>query len=216
MQRSSRLRSLPFIYARILLIDEQSTQILSTLAQGPWYQTIKVVQSPESELGQAYATLKSLFDQTRKIYSQRAQFLSAKELNIQESEHRATIRITNLATFVSAVFGGGTIGFYELNDHFIETFTPDGTPMSKEAGDLFLSLKTQMFLSAVTQEEQERTKEDILEDFFPAVLGDLLQSRHPATPLANSEREFLEASQNRRDFLMREANDLDSIRKCGL
>jgi hypothetical protein len=174
------------------------------------------MQSPESELGQAYATLKSLFDQTKQIYSQKAQFLSADSLNIQEPEHRATIRITNLATFVSAVFGGGDVGFYELNEHFIETFTPEGAPMSKEAGDLYLGLKTQMFLSAVTQEEQERTKEDILEDFFLTRLCDLLQNRHPNTPLADSEREFLEASQNRRDFLMSEANDLDSIRKCEL
>jgi hypothetical protein len=112
------------------------------------------------------------------------------------------------------VYGGGSVGFYELNDHFIETFTPDGTPMSQEAGDLFLSLKTQMFLSAVTQEEQERTKEDILEDFFPVGLDELLQGRHLDTPLAESELEFLEASQTRRDFLMSEANNLDSIRKC--
>jgi hypothetical protein len=157
--------------------------------------------------------LKSLFDQTKKIYSQKAQFLSADELNIQESEHRATIRITNLATFVSAVFGGGDVGFYELNDHFIDTFTPDGTPMLKEAGDLFLSLKTQMFLSAVTQEEQERTKEDILEDFFPVGLDELLLGRHLDTPLAESELEFLEASQARREYLMSETTNLDSIRK---
>jgi hypothetical protein len=69
-------------------------------------------------------------------------------------------------------------------------------------------------LSAVTQEEQERTKEDILEDFFPLGLDELLQGRHLDSPLAESELEFLEASQTRRDFLMNEANNLDSIRKC--
>jgi hypothetical protein len=186
---------------------------LSTLTQGHWLATLRVVQAPQSELGQAYTTLKSLFDQTKQIYSQNDPFLSADELNIHEPEHRATIRITNLATFISSAFGG-SVGFYELNDHFIETFTADGEPMSKEAGDLFLSLKTQMFLSAVTQEEQERAKEDILEDFFPAGFDELLMSRHPAIELAESENEFLRASQERRYFLMTEANDIESIRKC--
>jgi protein TBF1 len=194
------------------LTEKQSVQILSTL-QGPWLATVKVVQTPTSELGQTYATLKSLFDQTKKMYSQKDPFLSADELNIREPEHRATIRISNLATFASAVFGGN-VGFYELNDHFIETFTPDGEPMSKEAGDLFLCLKTQMFLSAVSdQEEQERAKEDILEDFFPIGLDELLRSRHPGIELAESEIEFLRASQERRDYLMKEAGDIPSIRK---
>jgi protein TBF1 len=196
-----------------VLTAVQSIQILSTLTQGHWLATLKVVQAPQSELGQAYATLKSLFDQTKQIYSQNRAFLSADELNIHETEHRATIRITNLATFISSVFGG-SIGFYELNDHFIETFAPDGEPMSKEAGDLFLGLKTQMFLSAVTQEEQERAKEDILEDFFPVGLDELLLSRHPTVELAESENEFLRASQERRHFLMMEANNIESIRKC--
>lgn len=154
-----------------------------------------------------------MFEQTKKIYSQKAHFLSADELNIQEPEHRNTIRVTNLATFVDSVFGGGTIGFYELNDHFIETFTPHEAALSKEAGDLFLSLKTQMFLSAVTAEEQDRTKEDHLEDFFPDMYEELLRNRCPNGGLAEEEREFLDEFQNRRAFLLMEANNIDSIRK---
>jgi protein TBF1 len=71
-----------------------------------------------------------------------------------------------------------------------------------------------MFLSAVTQEEQERTKEDVLEDLFPVGLDEFLMSRHPDTGLAQSESEFLQATQDRRDYLMMEANDLESIRRC--
>jgi len=171
------------------------------------------MQSPESELGQAYATLKSLFDQTKQIYSQKDAFLSADELNIHEPKHRATIQITNLATFIAAVFIG-SLGFYELNDHFIEAFTPDGEPLSREAGDLFISLKTQMFLSAVTQEEPERTKEDNLDDLFPIGFDETLVARHPNSELAEGEVEFLQALQERRDYLMSDVNDIDSIRKC--
>lgn len=220
---SMRILSLPVLESLVrnshtpmlqpILIASKSTQILSTLAQGPYSETIRIVTEPESDFGQAYATLKMLFDETKKIYSRQAPFLSADDLNIQEPEHRATIRTTNLATFVSSVFGGQDVGFYELNDHFIETFTPNGEPLRKVPGELFLNLKTQMYLSAVSQEEQERTKEDILEDLFPLNLEDVLAGRHLEIPLAQSELKFVESSKARREYLMNQPSDVDSIRK---
>lgn len=184
---------------------------MSTLAQGPYSETIKIITQPDSELGQAYATLKSLFDQTKKIYSQQKPFLSADELNIREPEHRATIRTTNLATFVSSVFGGQDVGFYELNDHFIETFVPDGGELQKEPGSLYINLKTQMYLSAVSQEEQERSKEETLDDLFPASLADTLRARHPGTDLTPSEVDFVNEANARREYLQTDSGDADSI-----
>lgn len=183
------------------------------MAQGPYADTIKIITQPESELGQAYATLKSLFDQTKKIYSQQKPFLSADELSISEPEHRATIQTTNLATFVSSVFGGQDVGFYELNDHFIETFVPDGEELQKEPGMLYLNLKTQMYLSAISQEEQEMTREEILDDLFPADLEEILLSRHPGTALTSDEVEFLKEVKARRDYLQNEIGDVDSLCK---
>ncbi|KFY42069.1 hypothetical protein V494_02611, partial [Pseudogymnoascus sp. VKM F-4513 (FW-928)] len=204
----------PHLYMRILslpILESLSTQILSTLAQGPYSETIKIVTQPESELGQAYATLKSLFDQTKKIYSQQKPFLSADELNIREPEHRGTIRTTNLATFVSSVVGGQDVGFYELNDHFIETFVADGAELQKEPGMLYLNLKTQMYLSAVSQEEQERTKDEVLDDLFPVSLGDTLRARHPGSDLTQSEVEFVKEANARREYLQNDSGDPDSI-----
>ena len=183
------------------------------MAQGSYAETIRIITEPESDIGQAYAALKSLFDDTKKIYSRKEPFLSADELNVQEPQHRTTIRTTNLATFVASVFGGQDVGFYALNDRFIETFTPDGEPLEKVPGELFLNLKTQMYLSAVSQEEQERTKEDILEDLFPLNFEDNLIDRHPETPLSQSELIFIELLQARREYLMDQPSDIDSIRK---
>lgn len=186
------------------------------MAQGPYSETIKIVTQPESELGQAYATLKSLFDQTKKIYSQQKPFLSADELNIREPEHRGTIRTTNLATFVSSVVGGQDVGFYELNDHFIETFVADGAELQKEPGLLYLNLKTQMYLSAVSQEEQERTKDEVLDDLFPVSLADTLRARHPGSDLTQSEIEFVKEANARREYLQNDSGDPDSICKSQL
>jgi hypothetical protein len=183
------------------------------LAQRPYTESIKIIQEPESELGQVYATLKSLFDQTKKIFSQQTPFLSVDDLHIEKPHHRATIHTTNLATFATSVFGGQDVEFYELNDNFIEIFTPDGAPLEEKPGQLYINFKTQMFLSAVLQEEQEKTKEDLLDDFFPANLEDLLSRRHLDTPLSQSEVDFINAARARRELLMNETSDVESIRE---
>lgn len=188
---------------------------MSTLARGPYRETIRIVTDPESELGQAYAALRSLFDDTKKIYSQRGQgpFLSADDLGIDEPKHRATIRNTNVATFAASVFGSNDIGFYEMNDHFIDIFTPEGEALGAQACDLYLNLKTQMYVSSLMQEEQDRTKEDILEDLFPPALRETIASRRSSTQLTESELNFLNMCKTRRDYFMNEPSNVESIRK---
>jgi len=194
----------------------KSTQILATLAQGPYCETIQIVTDPESELGQAYAVLKSLFDDTKKIYSQpgHGHFLSADDIGINEASHRATIRTTNVATFAANVFGGHDIGFYVLNDHFIDIFTPEGEVIGTEAGRLYINLKTQMYLSTLQQEEQDRTKEEVLEDLFSHDhVTQVLEARRGSKPISRAEMDFLEGCRKRQEYLLREPSDAESIRK---
>ncbi|KAH6679516.1 telomere repeat binding factor-domain-containing protein [Halenospora varia] len=215
---TSRFMSDPNLYMRILslpILESLSIQILSTLAQGPYHETLKIVTDADCELGQAYATLKSLFDQTKKIYSQQAPFLSADQLNIKDPKHRFTIRTTNMATFAASTFGGQDVGFYELNDHFIATFTSENEPLGVEAGQLYVNLKTQMYLSASQQEEQDSTKEDILEDLFPLDLERTLSNRRPGQSLAPSEVSFIQDCNARREYLMAEPSDVESLVKLG-
>lgn len=183
------------------------------MARGPYTETLKIIEEPESELGQAYETLKSLFDEVKKLYSQHAPFLSADDLHIEEPNQRAIIHTTNLVTFATRVFCAKDVGFYELNEKFIEIFTLDGEPLEEKPGQLYINFKTQMFLAAVYQEEQEKTKEDMLDDFFPDNLEDLLSRRHPGIPLSQSEAEFINAAKARRELLMNEPSDLELIRE---
>jgi len=78
---------------------------------------------------------------------------------------------------------------------------------------LYLNLKTQMYLSAISQEEQEMTREEILDDLFPADLEDTLLARHSGTALTPDEMEFLKEAKMRRDYLQNETGDVDSICK---
>lgn len=149
--------------------------------------------------------MKSLFDQTKKLYTTEA-FLSADELKFELPEQRATIRKVNLATFVSSVFGSQEVGFFHLNEHFLDTFVPDGGRMLKNQGSLYLDLKTQAYISAMST--NERTKEEILEDLFPSNMEQILLDRSPGRKqLTPSEADFVGRLNHRRQHLLHEPDD---------
>lgn len=156
--------------------------------------------------------MKSLLAQTKKIYTQQDIFLSADQLNIEDPTQREIIRLTNLATFGSGVFAGD-VGFYELNDHFVETFTSSSTPFSKEHGDLLLSLKTQVYLASLGQEEQDRSNDEMLYEMFPYDMNNILTSHHPGSPLSQTEHGFIEELNKRREYLKAESRDIESTGK---
>ncbi|KAI9844976.1 MAG: TTAGGG repeat binding factor [Sclerophora amabilis] len=198
-----RIQSLP-------ILENLSVQILGTLAKGSHQETLTIVTEPESAPGQAYATLKSLFDQTKKLYSNHEPFLSAHDLHLRDIEHRNIIRKANLATFVSSIFGSQDVGFYHLNEYFLDTFVPDGARLLKSQGGLYLDLKTQAYLSAMAN--GERSRRDILEDLFPVELEQLLLSRRPgAKQLTPSEFDFVKRAGSRRDHLLSEPEDEETL-----
>lgn len=125
----------------------QATQILNTLAKSTYREILAIATEPDSDAGQAYATLKSLFDHTKKVYSTQEPFLNPQELGFVENAHRETIKKANMATFVSSVFGSQDVGFYHLNENFLDTFIADGNRMLKNQAHLFLDLKTQAYIS---------------------------------------------------------------------
>lgn len=193
-----KLQSLP-------ILDNLATQIINTLAKSSYQEILTIATKPDSDPGQAYATLKSLFDHTKKVYSITEPFLNPYELGLVENAHLDTIRKANMATFVSSVFGSQDVGFYHLNENFLDTFVADGGRLLKNQAQLLLDLKTQAYISAATT--GERSREAILDDLFPHDLGDrLLRRRTGAKQLAPSEAEFVQRAQNRRKALLEEPN----------
>lgn len=188
----------------------KANQILNTLAKSTYQDILTIVTEPESEPGQAYATLKSLFDHTKKVYSIHEPFLSPYLLGLIEQGQIDTIRKANLATFVSSVFGSRDVGFYHLNEYFLDTFVADGNRLLKSQAQLFLDLKTQAYISAMSN--GERPRDEILEDLFPSDLEERLLSRRPgAKSLAPSEADFLQRARNRSKGLLDEPDTEDAI-----
>ena len=124
-----------------------------------------------------------------------------------DPNHLETIRKANLATFVSSVFGGQDVGFYHLNEYFLDTFVGDGNRLLKSQGQLFLDLKTQAYISA--RSYGQRPKEELLDDIFPNDMEERLLARKGppnfgTRQLAPSEIEFLQRARNRSQALMRD------------
>lgn len=188
-----RIKSLP-------ILDNLSTQILNTLGRGAYMDAIAIATQPETDQGQAFQILMSLFEQTKTIYCDDA-FLSAKGLNLSNPrEHGVIIQKTNLATFVSAVFGAAKVGFFHLNENFLDTFVVENGRLLKPQGALFLDLKTQAYISAMGQ--VERSQKEILDDLFPDDMDKILLARKTNSKiLAPSESDFVARCRRRRDHL---------------
>ena len=178
-----------------------------TLLSKGTYQDALQITAKQNEQGQTYATVKQLFEQTRKIYTSDDPFILADDLNFHDMESRKIIRKANLATFVAIIFGDSDGGFFHLNEYFLETIVPDGGKLLKQQGKLFLDLKTQAYISAVSKSDQSRTYEEILEDVFPTDLAQKIALRRSSKALSNLENEFLSRAQSRCQHLLQVSNE---------
>ena len=116
-----------------------------------------------------------------------------------------------MATFVSSVFGSQDVGFYHLNENFLDTFLSDGSRLLKNQAQLFLDLKTQAYISAVNS--GDRSREEILEDLFPRDLDERLLKRRPgAKQLTPSEADFVQRARNRRKALLEEPSTDEAVK----
>ncbi|BFZ62654.1 TTAGGG repeat binding factor [Saitoella coloradoensis] len=182
------------------VMDALATRLLGVLAKGPYQETLNIVTRLDTLESQAYRVLVSAFTSLKKLYSEEA-FFNADLLGLIDPEQRGVVRKINLATFVSSVFGSTEVGFFHLNEHFLDVFVPDGGRLLKPQGQLFLDLKTQAYISAMTQ--AERPQHEIIEELFPSILPQLLVARHPHSSknLSQSETDFINKAQQRREVL---------------
>lgn len=178
----------------------QSKQILSKLANSSYQEVLAMTRERDSELGQEYNTVRSLFEHTKRVYTVRSSFLSPAELGLNEPEQVNILRKANLATFVATLFAGQEIGFAELNDFFLDIFVPEHGKLLKAQGSLFLDLKTQAFISSV--DFPGRSNTELLYTLFPEDIDRRILARRPgARSLAPSEQDFVKRAASRRDIL---------------
>ena len=168
--------------------------------------------------GQQWSQLITLFSETKKVYTSEDPFLSPQRLGFKEQGSVDTVKKANMATFISSLFGGREdVGFSHLNEYFLDTFAVDGTKFLKPHAQLFLNLKTQAYISAITSDKaailtRQRSREEILNALFPPELDKLLlRRRSGAAQLTMIERHFIEEARSRRVLLLEESQSEGAI-----
>lgn len=166
----------------------------------------------ETEDGQAYKTLKNLFDQTRKVYSRETPFIDAIAIQMFQPNQQEIIRKANIATFISSILGAHDVSFFHLNEFFMETFVPLGHRLLKWQGAIYLELKTQIYISALMN--SEGSPEAMLDELFPPDLDAQILTRHPDAPsLSPSEQDFIDRSRARKSYLLAEPSSEDALKE---
>lgn len=155
------------------------------------------------EESQAYFTRRTLFDQTRKVFTRTSAFIDIPSSPMFTASKQEIIRISNKATFISSILEGHDISFFDLDQRFLDTFVPVGQRLLKWQGTIFLELKTQAYIAALMN--GDASPEMLLDELFPVDLADKVIARHPDAPnLAPSEQDFLERARSRRHYLLSE------------
>lgn len=226
-------KSLPlrnqFLLHSLPLLDNISTQILRIIAIGPYEETLAIITNEESsDLTNNLKDLITLFQQIKLLYSDNEPFLTIKhvfdfnELMEQTNRDAAIVEFnklihdsienvlkkSNLTTFLLATLGSIDVGFFHLNESFLDVFCPtnDRThngKLLKTQAKLFLELKTQAFISALdTNSTNSRSRSEILDDIFPNDLNEYLLKRRNCTQLTPSEIDFLSRCKLRKETLL--------------
>ncbi len=171
-----------------------------------------VGSDPDSEVAKEYAILKSTFDAQRRLLSEDSPLLDAQKLYLAR-QGREVVRIVNLATLCASIFSTNEIGWEELNEQFLEIFVAEHQALPHDAAELFLSLKTQIYL-ATLESEQPKPKGEVLDGLFTAGLQERLQAHHPDNTLNETELQFIASAATRKAMLLNESTDPDNIRMC--
>ncbi|RKP32342.1 hypothetical protein METBISCDRAFT_12357 [Metschnikowia bicuspidata] len=121
------------------VLDNLATQLLRYFAVGPYQKIIDLASSPDTAPGAAFRDLVSLFEVTKRLYSEEDPFITVehiapgmwkegdKTLSVfrnREQSIESTLRKVNLATFLAATLGLLEAGFFHLNEAFLSVFCP--------------------------------------------------------------------------------------------
>lgn len=233
------------LFNSLAVLDNLASQLLRIFAMGPYQKIIDLASSPDTPSGAAFRDLTSLFEFTKRLYSEEDPFLTVEHLapgmwkegektptmfRSREQTIESTLRKVNLATFLAATLGTIEVGFFYLNESFLDVFCPyntldpvnsmsnmNSTNMSLQSGVntvignkvgkllkpqavLYLGLKTQAYISAI--EAGQRSREEILEDILPTNLEQFLLERRGVKSLYPSELDFISRCEARKETLL--------------
>ncbi|KAJ3576115.1 hypothetical protein NPX13_g3809 [Xylaria arbuscula] len=191
-----------------------AVDILIALSEQTLEDTVATFTSDlESEITKEYGVLRAAFEvQRRQLLQPRetSPFLDASKLCIKDRT-REVIRVANLASTCASIFGTNEITLEEVNNHFLRIFVPEGRTLSHDAAELYLGLKTQLFLAMLDDDLERKSKEQLLHELFVADVERSLRAHHPGISLSTTELDFIANSKARKGMLLVASAPTDSI-----
>lgn len=168
----------------IPVLDNLSTQILRIIAREPFQSVMELVSNKESYSGIAFGNLVELFETTKRVYnSEENPFFTVENVTFglwkygepapeflkeREETIEGTLRKVNLATFLLATLGLIDLGFFFLNEAFLDVFCP---PQNLDPA------KSVSYLSG----------DDVLQYTLPSSVARSMRSSHNQTKFLKSQ-----------------------------
>ena len=148
------------------VLDNLATQILRIVAKGPYQKIMELVSNRESYTGIAFSNLVELFETTKRIYSsEESPFFTVENITFglwkyghtaptflhgREDTIEGTLRKVNLSTFLLATLGLIDLGFFFLNEAFLDVFCP---PQNLDPVDSLSFLKNNKLYENLTSSD---------------------------------------------------------------
>lgn len=195
-------------------LDSLACQLLESLSSSHHQETLNIVTQPLSDRGRVYRHILDIFEETKRIFvSEDTPFLTMEIPGIQnERSQPAMVQRINLATFCAAIFGTIPVGFAELNRSFTAAFVPEGGRLLKSQNGLFLELKTQAYISALSQ--KERPHKEILDELFPLNMAEeWAAARGDRQQLTPAETDFIARCTKRRENIESDTDQVELAKR---
>ncbi|OLN92082.1 Telomeric DNA-binding factor trf1 [Colletotrichum chlorophyti] len=189
-------------------------QLLVIMSQHMFEDVYRQLQEKDSEVSKSFTTIKSLFHQTRSIYSETDLILDPAVLDLTAPDNLTDIQVANLASFCCAVFtvdghhDSTSKQLLALQDNFFSVFLPAGESISHEITELFVAVKTHLVIDAVTTADQSAPVDQLIAEAFSSDLGEKLRARHGGSELTPDEQSLVSAVDERKKALISYASGL--------
>ncbi|KAK3343880.1 telomere repeat binding factor-domain-containing protein [Lasiosphaeria hispida] len=189
------------------VLGNVAVQILLRLSQQSRVETELLLADPDSEFRRDYASLREIFLPTRNIFSSTSPLFFPDDLDISDSDDRETVRMSNLASTASSVFGAHDVSSMDVHKSFFSIFVPEDGEYKEALTELFVNLKTQAFIDSLSEHEDAPHVSELLDRFFPANFDELIKERSGDMALNSDEEQLVIQAGERKALLVKSAHD---------
>lgn len=188
------------------VLGNLAVQILLRLSQQSRIESELLLADTGSEFRSDYDSLIRMFFPARQVFSDSPLFFP-DDLDITDSDDRETIRMSNLATIATSIFGANDVSLVDVHKHFFSIFIPEDGGYRQTLTDLLVNLKTQVLVDSLRETEDAGHVISLLDELFPINFEESLKQRSGDVALNSDEEILTNRVRDRRDQLISTVNN---------